>query len=204
MVINMKKLSDFFEVENDVFVNDIVIDSRLVKKNDMFVCVKGINSDRHDFIPVAIENGASCIVGSKDIKCSVPYIKVDNPDAILVDLCKKNYDFDDSLKIIGVTGTDGKTTTTTCVQTLIGSDLCGYIGTNGISCKKFSDTSNNSTPDPTILYKSFKRFKDAGCKYVVMEASSEGLYRNRLDGLDFIVGAYTNVTWEHINVHKRY
>ena len=145
----MKKLSDFFEVENDVFVNDIVIDSRLVKKNDMFVCVKGINSDRHDFIPVAIENGASCIVGSKDIKCSVPYIKVDNPDAILVDLCKKNYDFDDSLKIIGVTGTDGKTTTTTCVQTLIGSDLCGYIGTNGISCKKFSDTSNNSTPDPT-------------------------------------------------------
>ena len=128
----MKKLSDFFEVENDVFVNDIVIDSRLVKKNDMFVCVKGINSDRHDFIPVAIENGASCIVGSKDIECSVPYIKVDNPDAILVDLCKKNYDFDDSLKIIGVTGTDGKTTTTTCVQTLIGSDLCGYIGTNGI------------------------------------------------------------------------
>lgn len=200
----MKKLSDFFTVENDVFINDIVIDSRLVKKNDMFVCVKGINSDRHDFIPVAIANGASCIVGSKDIKCSVPYIKVDDPDAILVDLCKKNYDFDDTLKIIGVTGTDGKTTTTTCVQTLIGSDLCGYIGTNGISCKKFSDTSNNSTPDPTILYKSFKRFKDAGCKYVVMEASSEGLYRKRLDGLDFIVGAYTNVTWEHINVHKTF
>ena len=100
----MKKLSDFFEVENDVFVNDIVIDSRLVKKNDMFVCVKGVKADRHDFIPEAISNGASCIVGSRDIECSIPYIKVDNPDAILVDLCKKNYDFDGSLISVLILG----------------------------------------------------------------------------------------------------
>ena len=200
----MKKLSDFFETDKDVFVNDIKINSQEVSKNDMFVCVKGVKADRHDYILDAIKNGASCIVGSKDITCSVPYIKVDNPDDILVSLCKKNYDFDDSLKIIGVTGTDGKTTTTTCIQTLIGKDLCGYIGTNGISCKSFSISSNNSTPDPTILYKYFKKFKDAGCKYVVMEASSEGFFRGRLKDLEFTIGAYTNVTWEHINVHKTF
>lgn len=200
----MKKLSDFFETDYDVFVKDIKINSKDVEKGDMFVCVKGVKADRHDFIPEAISNGASCIVGSRDIECSIPYIKVDNPDAILVDLCKKNYDFDGSLKIIGVTGTDGKTTTTTSIQYLIGSDKCGYIGTNGVSCQKFQKPCSNSTPDPTVLYKYFQEFKKAGCEYVVMEASSEGFFRGRLEGLEFIIGAYTNVTWEHINVHKTF
>ena len=168
----------------------------------MFVCVKGVKADRHDFILEAIENGASCIIGSSDIECSVPYIKVENPDEILADLCRKFYDFDSlGLKIIGVTGTDGKTTTATSIQYLIGKDMCGYIGTNGYSCNLFERDCPNSTPDPTLLYKYFKEFADAGCRYVVMEASSEGFFRGRLKGLEFAAGCYTNITWEHVNIH---
>lgn len=198
----MKRLSELFETENDVLIKDIKINSKEVEKGDMFVCIKGVKTNRHDFIEEAIQNGASCIVGDRDITCKVPYVKVLDANKILSDLCRKFYDFDNlKLKIIGVTGTDGKTTTSTSIQYLIGKDKCGYIGTNGYSCSKFTRDCPNSTPDPTLLYKYFKEFAEAGCEYVVMEASSEGFFRGRLDGLVFQSGGYTNITWEHINIH---
>ena len=198
----MKKLKELLDTELDVNVNGIKINSKEIEKGDMFVCIKGVKTDRHDFIDEAIKNGASCIVGEKDIECSIPYIKVKNTNYILPEICRKFYDFSKlHLKIIGVTGTDGKTTTATSIQYLIGRDRCGYIGTNGVSCAKFTKDSPNSTPDPTLLYKYFKEFYEAGCEYVVMEASSEGFLRGRLDDLYFSAGGYTNITWEHINVH---
>ena len=198
----MKKLKELLNTKLDVNVKGIKINSKEIEKGDMFVCIKGVKTDRHDFIDEAIKNGASCIVGEKDIECSIPYIKVKNTNFILPELCRKFYDYDKlHLKIIGVTGTDGKTTTATSIQYLIGRDKCGYIGTNGVSCAKFTKDSPNSTPDPTLLYKYFKEFYDAGCEYVVMEASSEGFLRGRLDDLYFVAGGYTNITWEHVNVH---
>lgn len=198
----MKKLNELFKTDYDVNIKGIKINSKEIEKGDMFVCVHGVNTDRHDFIEEAISNGASCIVGDKDIDCSIPYIKVKNTNYILPSLCRKFYDFDRlNLKIIGVTGTDGKTTTSTSIQYLIGKDKCGYIGTNGVSCSKFSKDCPNSTPDPTLLYKYFRELYDAGCEYVVMEASSEGFLRGRLDDLYFSAGGYTNISWEHINVH---
>ena len=198
----MKKLKELIDTKFDVNVKGIKINSKEIEPGDMFVCIKGVKTDRHDFIDEAINNGASCIVGEKDIDCSIPYIKVKNANFLLPELCRKFYDFSKlHLKIIGVTGTDGKTTTATSIQYLIGKDKCGYIGTNGISCEKFTHDSPNSTPDPTLLYKYFKEFYEAGCEYVVMEASSEGFLRGRLDDLYFQAGGYTNITWEHINVH---
>ena len=198
----MKKLNELLKTEYDVNVTGIKINSKEVEKGDLFVCIKGVKTDRHDFIDEAIKNGASCIIGEKDIECSIPYVKVKNTNYILPDLCRKFYDYDRlNLKIIGVTGTDGKTTTATSIQYLIGRDKCGYIGTNGVSCLKWTKDSPNSTPDPTLLYKYFREFYDAGCEYVVMEASSEGFLRGRLDDLYFTAGGYTNITWEHINVH---
>ncbi len=198
----MKRLNELLKTDYDVIVKDIKINSKEIKKGDLFVCIKGVNADRHDFIEEAIKNGASCIIGERDIKCSVPYVKVKNTNKLLPELCRKFYDFERlNLKIIGVTGTDGKTTTATSIQYLIGKDKCGYIGTNGCSCAKFTKDSPNSTPDPTVLYKFFREFAEAGCEYVVMEASSEGFFRGRLEGLEFITGCYTNITWEHINIH---
>jgi len=198
----MKNINELIETKENCIINGIKINSKEIEEGDLFVCVKGIKADRHDFISEAIKNGASCIIGSRDIECSVPYIKVEDPDEILPELCRKFYDFEKlGLKIIGVTGTDGKTTTATSIQYLIGPDKCGYIGTNGCSCSHFQKDSPNSTPDPTVLYKFFKEFKEAGCEYVVMEASSEGFFRGRLKGLEFACGCYTNITWEHVNIH---
>ncbi len=198
----MKMLSELFKGYPDIKIKDIKINSKEIEDGDLFVCIKGVNVDRHEFISEAIENGAVAVVGSRDLNLTVPYVKVENPDRELTRICREFYDFSKlGLKIIGVTGTDGKTTVATSIQYLIGADKCGYIGTNGCSCKAFQKDSPNSTPDATVLYKFFKEFADAGCKYVVMEASSEGFFRHRLDDLEFQSGCYTNITWEHVNIH---
>lgn len=200
----MKKLNELYDVDSDVEIKAIKINSKEVVPGDLFVCTMGVTADRHEFIDEAIKNGASAIVVSKDVgKKSVPIIKVDNTNNELSRICQKFYSYPNKeLTMIGITGTDGKTSTATIVQTLIGKDSCAYIGTNGRSWKeKTADDNPNTTPDETILYKYLREFSDDGCKYTVMEASSEAYYRKRLNNLEFDVSCYTNVTPEHINIH---
>ena len=155
----MKKLSELYDIKDDTMIKSIKINSKNVEKGDLFVCIKGVNTDRHDFIDEAIKNGASAIVVSKDVgEKSVPIIKVEDTNKELPYLCQRFYDYpDQKLKMIGVTGTDGKTSTTTIIQTLIGKDLCGYIGTNGYSCAKFNKDTQNTTPNCDKLYGYFVR-----------------------------------------------
>lgn len=200
----MKKLSELYDINSDVEIKNIKINSKEVEPGDLFVCTMGVTADRHDFIDQAIEKGASAVLVSKDVgEKSVPIIKVDNTNDELSKVCQKFYDYPNKeLKMIGITGTDGKTSTATIVQTLIGKDDCGYIGTNGRSWKdKVKDDNPNTTPDETILYKFLREFKDDGCKFAVMEASSEAYFRKRLNNLEFDVSCYTNVTPEHLNIH---
>lgn len=200
----MKKLSELYDVNSDVLIKGIKINSKEIEPGDIFVCTMGVTADRHDFIDQAIENGASAIMVSKDVgEKSVPVIKVSNTNDELSRLCQKFYNYPNKeLTMIGVTGTDGKTTTSTIVQTLIGKDDCGYIGTNGRSWKdKVLDDNPNTTPDETVLYKFLSDFRDDGCKYAVMEASSEAYFRKRLNNLVYDVSCYTNVTSEHLNIH---
>lgn len=200
----MKKLDDLYEgVSSDVLIKDIKINSKDVNKGDLFVCTKGVTTDRHDFIDEAIKNGASAIVVSKDVvESRVPVIKVPDTNRELPYLCQKFHDYPDKkMKMIGVTGTDGKTSVATIVQKLIGSKICGYIGTNGRSCASFTGDSPNTTPDAHLLYSYFKEFLGFGCKYTVMEASSEAFFRGRLQAMQFDVSIYTNITSEHLNIH---
>ena len=163
----MKKLSELFDIDSDVEIKRIAINSKQVEPGDLFVCTMGVKADRHDFIDDAIKNGASAIVVSKDVgKKAVPIIKVDNTNEELPRICSKFYDYPDKkLKMIGITGTDGKTSTTTIIQTLIGKDNCGYIGTNGYSYKDKKGDTENTTPDSHNLYRYFNDFVEAGCKY---------------------------------------
>ena len=200
----MKKLQELYEkTQNDVIIKGIKINSKEIEKGDLFVCTMGATADRHDFIDEAIKNGAAAIVVSRDVgEKSVPIIKVPDTNRELPYLCQKFYDYpDQKLKMIGVTGTDGKTSTTTIIQTLIGSDLCGYIGTNGISCAKFTGDNPNTTPDAQNMYMYLDEFVGYGCKYASIEASSEAFFRGRLQAMQFDVSAMTNVTSEHLNIH---
>ena len=200
----MKKLNELYDIDSDVEIKAIKINSKEVEEGDLFVCTMGVTADRHEFIDEAIKNGASAVIVSKDVgEKSVPIIKVENTNDELSKLCQKFYDYpNEKLTMIGITGTDGKTSTSTIVQTLIGKDLCAYIGTNGRSWKdKTADDNPNTTPDETILYKFLREFCDDGCKYTVMEVSSEAYYRKRLNNLGFNVSCYTNVTPEHLNIH---
>ena len=199
----MKKLNELYNVDSDVEVTGISINSKEIKKGNIFVCTMGVTADRHDFIDEAIANGASCVVVSRDVgEKSVPIVKVEDTNKELPYLCQKFYDYpDEKLTMIGVTGTDGKTTTTTIIQTLIGSDLCGYVGTNGRSCAKFTGDNPNTTPDSQNLYMYLDEFVGYGCKYAAIETSSEAFYRGRLQTMTFDISAYTNVTSEHLNIH---
>ena len=200
----MKTLEELYPgVGVDTLIKSIKINSQEVEEGDLFVCTKGVTADRHDFINDAIKHGAAAIIVSRDIQNDkVPVVKVPDTNRELPYLCQKFYDYpDQKLKMIGVTGTDGKTSVTTIVQTLIGSDLCGYIGTNGRSCAKFSGDNPNTTPDAQNLYLYLDEFVGYGCKYVAMEASSEAFFRGRLQAMQFDVSAMTNVTSEHLNIH---
>ena len=153
----MKKLSELYNVESDVLIKDIKINSKEVVDGDIFVCTMGVSADRHDFIDEAISNGASAVVVSRDVgEKEVPIIKVENTNKELITLARKLYDFnDDDLDLIGVTGTNGKTTICTMIQQLLG-EVCGYMGTNGIKARSFNEKIRNTTPDADRLYKYFR------------------------------------------------
>ena len=200
----MKKLSELYPgVSEDVVIKAIKINSKECEEGDLFVCTMGVTADRHEFIGDAVKHGASAVIVSRDVgNVGVPVVKVPDTNRELPYLCQKFYDYPNKeLTMIGVTGTDGKTSTATIMQTLIGNDLCGYIGTNGRSCAKFTGDNPNTTPDVHLLYSYFKEFLDCGCKYVAMEASSEAFFRNRLQTISFDLSVYTNITSEHLNIH---
>lgn len=200
----MKKLEELYPgVGSDALIKAIKINSKEVEKGDLFICTMGVTADRHEFIDEAIKNGASAIVVSRNVgKKSVPVIKVTDTNKELPYLCQKFYDYPDhKLKMIGVTGTDGKTSVATTIQTLIGSDICGYIGTNGRNCSKFAGDTSNTTPDADKLFAYLNEFVDYECKYVATEASSEAFFRGRLQAMQYDVSVYTNITSEHLNIH---
>lgn len=197
----MKKLNDLYKNSEDIIINDIKTNSKEILKNDLFVCIKGVTSDRHDYIIEAVKNGASAIVASKEVKVNVPLILVKDTNKELIKISKKFYDYDPNLLLIATTGTNGKTTTSKIIQDLLGIK-CGYIGTNGLSYKNTTKEIKNTTPSPERLYKYFKELKDNNCKIISMEASSEAFLRNRLDDLKFDIGILTNISEDHLNVHK--
>ncbi len=200
--MKIKKLfNDYNGIDTEI--KGLSTNSKSIKAGDLFICIKGAKIDRHDFIDEAIKNGASFLVTSKDVDVSVPYIKVDDVNAIYEDIYRKFYDNpQDKLTLIGITGTDGKTSTTTIIQELLGDDICGYIGTNGYACAKFNRETDNTTPGIESMYRILAEFVEAGCKYVAMETSSEAFYYGRLKNFHFKVGGLTNIDKEHLNTHK--
>ncbi len=207
----MKKLKDILEGVSytvltgtaDLEINDIKYDSRKVEKDDIYVALKGFSTDGHEYIPEAIAKGAKVIMVSKivNIVGDVTVIKVDDT-RIALSYMSANY-FDNpakKLKVIGVTGTTGKTTTTHMIrEILLKSDIkCGLIGSIGIKYNDVVIHTDNTTPESYEVQKYFKEMLDHGMTHVVMETSSQAFKLNRLAGITFDIGVLTNVTTDHI------
>ena len=199
----MKKLSELYNINDDRLIKGIKINSKEVENSDLFVCTMGVTADRHDFIDEAIENGASAVVVSRDVgEKDVPIIRVDDTNLELRKICAKFYDYPyDKAFMIGVTGTNGKTTVAEIIYQLLGENTA-YIGTNGRKYKSKHFSMRNTTPDVDRLYMYFREFLDNGCDTICMEASSEAFYRHRLDDIRYDIGIVTNITEDHLNIHK--
>ena len=199
----MKKLSELYNIKDDRLIKGIKINSKEVEHGDLFVCTMGVTADRHDFIDEAIENGASAVVVSRDVlEKSVPIIRVDDTNLELRKVSAKFYDYPyDKAFMIGVTGTNGKTTVAEIIYQLLGENTA-YIGTNGRKYKSKHFSMRNTTPDVDRLYMYFREFLDNGCDTICMEASSEAFYRHRLDDIRYDIGIVTNITEDHLNIHK--
>ena len=175
-------------------------DSRKIKFADTFIALKGYNEDGHKYIEEAIKKGASKIVcehGSYSVKTII----VDNTNEYLNKYLKTN---NIDIKIIGVTGTNGKTTTCYLIYQLLNNlgINCAYIGTIGYIYKDICEDLNNTTPGGLELYYLIKRSKEYGCKYIVMEVSSQALDQKRVDFLEFDYAIFTNLTRDHLDYHK--
>ncbi len=189
---------------------DIQTDSRLVKKDMLFVATKGVTVDGHNFINTAIKNGANCIVCEiipEEINNDVCYIIVKNSTQFCGDLLREFYEIDfTKLSVVGVIGTNGKTTTATLLYKLFTKlgNKCGLLSTvrNIVGDKEFEAT--HTTPDPIQLFKFLAQMQEANCSYCFMEVSSHAIHQNRIAGMEFKGGIFTNITQDHLDYHKTF
>lgn len=194
----------------DLTICDIVFDSRKVKKDSLFVAQKGTQIDGHSFIDSAINDGASVVVLEQmpeQIKENVTYLQVADSSKALALLARNYYDNPSSkLKLIGITGTNGKTTTVTLSYNLfknLGYE-CGLISTivNKIGDREIAST--HTTPDSLSLNKLLNEMVDCGCEYVFMEVSSHAVDQHRIWGLTYYGGVFSNITHDHLDYHKTF
>ena len=180
-------------------------DSRKVKEGQIFVALVGDKTDGHDYIDQAISNGASKLIVSKEGNYSIPYELVSDTEEYLNNALISEYapilaDMD----FIGVTGTNGKTTTCYLIYQMLLKLGCkaAYMGTIGFYYNDKKITLDNTTPVITLLYNLLLEAKEAGIKTVVMEVSSHSLIYKRIAGLKYKIGGFTNLTEDHLDFHK--
>lgn len=180
----------------------IKTDSRKVTKGDTFVALRSVH-DGHQYIEDAILNGATKIVAEEGLYPVDTYIVKNTHDYLIETLHELYYDQIKDLKLIGITGTNGKTTSCYLVEQALNllDKKCGYIGTNGFYIKEHVRDIGNTTPDILDLYEMLIECKEAGCEYVAMEVSSHALDMKRVEGLLFDYAVFTNLTQDHLDYH---
>ncbi|SER63890.1 UDP-N-acetylmuramoyl-L-alanyl-D-glutamate--2,6-diaminopimelate ligase [Salipaludibacillus aurantiacus] len=186
-------------------INDLAMDNREVKKGDLFFCIEGFTVDGHDFAAKAVEAGAAAIVAERELPVNVPMIIVRDSKRAMAIMAAHFYRLPSSaMHMIGVTGTNGKTTTTHLIHRIL-SDYAmetSIIGTMYMKYKNKEIKVKNTTPDSLTLQKAFSDMATEGVEAVTMEVSSHALELGRVHGVDFNVGVFTNLTQDHLDYHK--
>ncbi|MDE6643182.1 MAG: UDP-N-acetylmuramoyl-L-alanyl-D-glutamate--2,6-diaminopimelate ligase, partial [Muribaculaceae bacterium] len=193
---------------NDLKIKDIVSDSRKDVEGALFIAVKGVNVDGHSFVDDVVARGAAAVVVEelpKKLDPKVAYLKVENSAIALGEISSQWFDNPSSkLKLIGVTGTNGKTTTATLIYEM--AHLMGFKAGLLSTVKNYIDyeavPATHTTPDPIVLNSLLARMVDAGCEYAAMEISSHAAHQHRIAGLTFAGGVFTNLTRDHLDYHK--
>lgn len=186
-------------------ITEIVNDHRKVIPGSMFICIKGYSADGHDFAEEAVKNGAAAILSEKDLQLPVPVIVVNNTKHAIAVLADKFYGHPtEKLRLIGITGTNGKTTTSFMLEEIF-SDAglkTGLIGTISMKIGDRMIETNNTTPDTIILQQTFSEMISEGVDTAVMEVSSHALVQGRVKGCDFDVAVFTNLSQDHLDYHE--
>lgn len=193
---------DLSKIEN-IEINDIVYDSRKAKSDTIFVAIKGETVDGHSFIPGAYSKGCRFFVIDKDVNGEedAVFIKVKDSRTALSKMSSNFFgNPSERIKVIGVTGTKGKTTISNYIRTVLTESgmNTGVIGTNGVFYNDVEGKTVNTTPESYELHKTLKDMVDAGVECVAMEVSSSGLMMNRVNDISFDIGIYTNLSPDHI------
>ncbi|MBR2648139.1 MAG: UDP-N-acetylmuramoyl-L-alanyl-D-glutamate--2,6-diaminopimelate ligase [Sediminibacterium sp.] len=196
--------------ETHVMIEAIDIDSRKAKKGSLFVAIKGVQADGHAFIEKAIEQGAVavlCEIIPTQIKEGIAYIQVTNAQEAVAYIAKVFYGNPSAhIKLVGVTGTNGKTTIATLLFKLFRSlgYRCGLISTVQNQIDDEIVPATHTTPDVISLNALLKRMVEAGCSHVFMECSSHAIHQHRITGLDFTGALFSNITHDHLDYHKTF
>ncbi len=186
-------------------IGDISYDSRCTKKGDLFVAMAGFATDGHRYIPMAVERGAVCVLCEQKPEIDVPYVQVADSRLALAQVSAAYFGYPaEKMTLVGVTGTNGKTTTTYLLKDVLehaAGAKVGLIGTNQNMIGAEVLHTERTTPESYELQKLFREMADAGCTHVVMEVSSHALVLERVGGIRFAVGIFTNLTQDHLDFH---
>ncbi len=200
-------LSKIFPGQPDVEIKGLCLDSRKVKEGDVFFCLKGLETDGHRYAGKAVEAGAVAVVHTDDLEKQdgICYIKVEDANGELNRACHLFFGKpSEKMTVFGVTGTNGKSTTTSIISDVYekAGHPCGYMGTIAVRYGNVDRPPTLTTPDMVEIHKTLKEMVDHGMEAVAMEVSSHGLDMGRVDTVDFDVAMFTNLTYEHLDYHK--
>ncbi len=193
-------------VDPELEIAGVSFDSRRVEPGHMFVAITGYAADGHRFIPMALDKGASCILCERRPEGEIPYILVPASRPALAMLGANWYGHPaERMTVLGVTGTNGKTSVTYLLKSVLEQLLGARVGLIGTIQNMIGDRvlpTERTTPESFELQGLFAEMAEAGCTHVVMEVSSHALYLHRVDCIPFAVGAFTNLTEDHLDFHK--